>query len=78
MNLSNSTEFTIRLANNQDFEEIFDIWQKGLSASFDIKQIDISEIKTAFKENFLLRKGIFNYWIAVNEFNQIICEYFPA
>ena len=72
MNISKSTEFSIRLACNQDFEEIFEIWQKGLSASFDITQIDLAEVKIVFLENFLLRKGIFNYWIAVNEFKQII------
>lgn len=63
--------FTIRLANDEDFEEIFTIWLDGISFSFDLTFINQVEIKEKFKSNFYLRFGIFNYWLAISEASEI-------
>lgn len=63
--------FTIRLAIDEDFEEVFVIWVEGISSSFDSSSLDKGELYKKFKSNFLKRSGIFNYWVAVSENNEI-------
>lgn len=63
--------FTIRLANDDDFEQIFNIWIEGISSSFDTTSISENELKEKFKSNFFKRVGIFNFWVSVSENNEI-------
>lgn len=63
--------FLIRLANDEDFEEIFTIWLDGILISFDQSSMSQSELKVKFEQNYSLRSGIFNYWIAVSKTNEM-------
>ena len=64
--------FIIRLATNEDFEEIFSIWLEGISFSFAPSSISEIELKVKFELNYFLRYGIFNYWIAISKTNEIV------
>ena len=54
-------EFTIRLAEDKDFEQVFAIWLEGISVSFDASTLNEAEVREKFRTNFLSRSGIFNY-----------------
>ena len=56
---------SIRLANDNDFEQIFEIWLSGIQNSFDTTDIEHNLLKEKFKRNFSQRQGIFNYWVAI-------------
>lgn len=56
----------IRLALDNDFESIYQIWLEGIENSFDAKRFDQNELKQKFKDNFEKREGIFNYWVATD------------
>lgn len=62
----------IQLARDEDFEDIFEIWLQGINESFHTENIDINLIKKSFHNNFLKRRGIFNYWVALNLDNKIL------
>lgn len=62
----------IRLAEDDDFEEIFSIWMDGVSASFDTSKIDSISLQDKFYQNFKSRNKIFNYWVWVDETNNIL------
>lgn len=62
----------IRLAQDQDFEDIFEIWLSGIGSSFNVSSINIEFVKEKFKLNFLKRKDIFNYWVAVDTAQKIL------
>lgn len=57
----------IRLANDEDFDIIFSIWNEGIENSFDISQINPEKIKAKFISNFKNRFGIFNFWVAIDQ-----------
>lgn len=60
------SNIAIRLAIDDDFESIYQIWMEGIGSSFDIQDKKDDALKDKFKSVFLNRKGIFNYWVAVN------------
>ncbi len=63
---------TIRLATDNDFDQIFDIWIEGIASSFDTASFNVQDLKTKFQTNFLKRGGIFNYWVATEEEDKIL------
>ena len=65
------SKFKIRLAKNEDFEEVYAIWLEGISSSFDTSALEKIVVYEKFRNNFLKRSGIFNYWIAVSEENEV-------
>ena len=65
-------EFQIRLASEDDFEDIFSIWLSGIENSFDTSSVDIPNLKTKFHKNFIKRSGIFNYWVAIDKEQKIL------
>lgn len=67
-----NANITIRLAFDNDFESIYQIWLEGIENSFDFAQIDETEIKGKFKDNFQDRNGIFNFWVATDVDNKIL------
>lgn len=63
--------FNIRLANDEDFETIFQIWLDGVDNSFDTTLFDADVIREEFTKNFNKRIDIFNFWVAGNN-NEIL------
>jgi len=57
------TPINIRLANDEDFATIYEIWLDGIENSFNPNSIDGETLHQRFKRNFQARQGIFNYWI---------------
>ena len=62
----------IRLATDEDFESIFQIWLAGIGNSFDPELAATPQVQEKFTENFRQREGIFNFWVAVDPGGQII------
>jgi len=62
----------IRLAKDRDFDEIYQIWLEGISNSFDESAFKMEQIRKKFASNFFNRKGIFNFWLAVDETEKIL------
>lgn len=63
----NEIDINIRLANDEDFDRIYEIWTSGIGNSF---KVDINEeLKQNFKDYFNLREDYFNYWVAENNGN---------
>ena len=65
-------KINIRTAYDDDYESILNIWLQGIENSFDFTVLDISIAKKSFAKLFNKRKGIFNYWVAVDETNDIV------
>ncbi len=57
----------IKLANDSDFDLIFDIYLSGLKNSFDKSEINPSNLRLSIYEDFKNRNGVFNYWIKIDE-----------
>lgn len=57
---------TIRLAKDADFDAVYSIWLDGIHNSFDSQNIDLEKVKQKFASNFFERKGVFNFWVAVD------------
>jgi L-amino acid N-acyltransferase YncA len=70
--MDNNQNISVRLANDSDFEQIFEIWTSGIQNSFDTSSVDIKDVKEKFLSIFMLRQGIFNYWVALDEFDKIV------
>jgi len=69
----NSTiNFTIRIAVDNDIESIYQIWLEGVGNSFDTNSFNEIEVSQKFKDNFQKRKGIFNFWVAVDTNDKIL------
>jgi len=68
----NAPGFSIQLAEDSDFENIFKIWTEGLSQSFEPNLIDEDRLRTKFEKIFKNRDGIFNYWVAKNDVGEIL------
>lgn len=66
------SNFTIRLAEDADFDRIYEIWTEGVENSFDVRQFDEVDLKEKFRQNFNDRQGIFNFWIAVGPEDTIL------
>jgi L-amino acid N-acyltransferase YncA len=66
------SDLNVRLASDDDFESIFSIWFEGLDKSFDVVEQDRSSLKEKLLLNFSQRKEIFNFWVAVDNADQII------
>lgn len=66
------SNISIRLAIDKDFERIYQIWLEGVDNSFDTKQFSEKELKEKFFDNFQSRKGIFNFWVAIDSQNNIL------
>ncbi|ANI90231.1 hypothetical protein A9P82_13590 [Arachidicoccus ginsenosidimutans] len=62
----------IRLAEDEDFEQIFSIWLEGIYNSFEDDNIDLDTVKKKFSSNFFQREGIFNFWVAVDEEDKVL------
>lgn len=62
-------DITIRLAEDYDFDAIYAIWQEGIHSS---SNINMEEMRAKFHENFALRNGIYNYWVAANIDGEIL------
>lgn len=60
----NTDGITIRIAQNGDFDIIYQIWLDGVDNSFDKNLIAPELLYERFKTNFDNRNGIFNFWIA--------------
>ncbi|MBX3255395.1 MAG: hypothetical protein KF862_14735 [Chitinophagaceae bacterium] len=45
---------------------------EGIENSFDAEQFNKKELKQKFKENFQDRKGIFNFWVAIDADSNIL------
>jgi L-amino acid N-acyltransferase YncA len=69
---SENNNITIRLAQENDFELIYTIWTDGIDNSFETSDLNLSELKKKFYSNFKNRKGIFNFWVACDNENQIL------
>ncbi|PZF71775.1 GNAT family N-acetyltransferase [Taibaiella soli] len=66
------SKIKINLARDCDFERIFSIWLDGIGNSFDDRELSIETLKERFWTNFSQRKGIFNFWVAIDEQEQIL------
>lgn len=62
----------IRLAQDEDFEQILSIWFEGIGNSFNIENAHIEIVKEKFTSNFFQRQGIFNFWVAVDKREKIL------
>jgi len=62
----------IRLASDTDYDQIYAIYLEGIGNSFDVNPKELPEIERKFLSNFKNRKGSFNFWVAINEKNQIV------
>jgi len=69
---SRPLNYLIRLANDDDFEQVYAIWLDGIHNSFDYKSKDMKKIEQKFASIFFQRQGIFNFWIATDENNKIL------
>jgi len=70
MKIENKT-IQIRLATDKDFEPIYSIWLDGIGNSFEYNEFDKDNLKEKFTSNFNERRGIFNFWVAVDRENNI-------
>jgi phosphinothricin acetyltransferase len=66
------TNFIIRLALDNDFEGIYQIWLEGVENSFDTNCFTETELRQKFKDNFQKRKDIFNFWVALDTTNKVL------
>lgn len=69
---SSNENIQIRLAKDQDFTSIFSIWLEGLKSSFDYVEINNENLRKKFEDNFVARQGIFNYWVATDNDDNIV------
>ncbi|SDE31392.1 GNAT family N-acetyltransferase [Niabella drilacis] len=67
MEIATTQNIQIRLAEDKDFEQILAIWLEGVGNSFDDKKFDMEIVKEKFAFNFFERRGIFNFWVAVDQ-----------
>lgn len=67
-------EIKIRLAQDEDYKFILDIWIEGISTSFTKYEIENPQIFQNFKSLFEKRSGIFNFWVYIIE-NDIVGWY---
>jgi L-amino acid N-acyltransferase YncA len=65
-------DFTIRLAIDNDFKSIYQIWLDGVGNSFDTDCMEEKQIQEKFQDNFHKRKGIFNFWVALDTAGKIL------
>ena len=56
----------IRLANDNDFEAILNIWLIGIQKTF-ANFPKPENLKDLFKDNFVKRNSAFNFWVAEDE-----------
>lgn len=59
-------EYKIRLAEDEDFEQIYKIWMDGIASSF-VETPRPENLEELFKQNFDNRNGHFNFWVAYEE-----------
>lgn len=59
-----SLDINIRLAMDNDFDIIYQIWLDGIDNSFDRTKVERNVLLNKFKDNFDKRSDVFNYWIA--------------
>jgi L-amino acid N-acyltransferase YncA len=57
----------IRLALEEDYDEIFEIYWENIKQIFPINIPDKAAFKMKFETYFRMRRGIFNYWVAIVE-----------
>lgn len=70
--MTRDVKIKVRLATDDDFKNIFSIWLDGIENSFDASRIDTSSLRQRFQRNFSQRSGIFNFWVAVDENQNIV------
>ena len=67
--MKDDLEINYRYAHDNDFEQIYAIWQKGIKFTFE-NFSKPENLKDFFYENFCSRKQQFNFW--VSEIDNII------
>ena len=68
-----TNQFTIRIAQDEDCDAIYSIWRDGISNSFEVKNEENMVLyKKRFRNNFDNRNSIFNFWVAVDDENNIL------
>jgi len=72
MVIASNENTQIRLATDNDFEDIFSIWLDGINTSFDKELIEENTLKEKFSLNYSSRQGIFNFWVAVDNQNNVL------
>jgi L-amino acid N-acyltransferase YncA len=56
----------IRLALEEDYDEIFETYWENVKYTFPVNIPDKAAFKIDFERYFKMRRGIFNYWIAID------------
>ena len=59
----------IRLALDEDYDEIFEIYWENVKSVFPVNIPNKAAFKMDFEVYFKMRKGVFNYWVAIDENN---------
>lgn len=62
----------IRIAIQEDLPKVLSIWLDGIINSFDPDTISQAELEADFTSNFDQRAGIFNFWVAEDNENNIL------